>query len=140
MRALLVATLVSVIPALTAAQSGSQNAADSRPQAPSPTDQVTLSSVGPIATYVKGAGSAGGFSDPSRAREDSVKDLIQKLKSVRAVRLVDSEKDAVILIEVTERGTKREVNSNGSSQRDGHQQESRLGPPDRRGLFHRVLG
>ena len=64
-----------------------------------------------IPVFVKGEGAAGGFTDPSKDRQDSIKDLLKKLKDSRAIRLVESESDAVVVLEVLSRETKRETNA-----------------------------
>jgi hypothetical protein len=62
-----------------------------------------------IPIFVKSGGDAAGFTDPSKARQDSVKDLLKKLKNSKSVCPVDSEKDALAVIEVLDRATSREV-------------------------------
>jgi hypothetical protein len=61
-----------------------------------------------VAVFVKGAGQSGGFTDPSKTRQDSLKDLQKKVKDSHELRLVDSEADATIVLEVLDRETKRE--------------------------------
>jgi hypothetical protein len=60
--------------------------------------------------FVRSAQSASGFTDPSKARQDSVKDLVKKLKDTKGMQAAESEAQAVILIEVLDRETKRETN------------------------------
>ena len=62
-----------------------------------------------IPVFVKSAGSADGFTDPSKARQDSRKDLLKKLKDSKAVVPVDSENDALAVLEVLDRSTDRKV-------------------------------
>jgi hypothetical protein len=63
-----------------------------------------------IPIFVKSAGSVGGFVDPSKDRQDSLKDLVKKLKESDSVRPVESEKEALAVVEVLDRETKRETN------------------------------
>lgn len=63
-----------------------------------------------IPVFVKSAATAGGFTDPSKDRQDSVKDLLKKLKESKSVKPVNSEEEAVVILEVLDRETKRESN------------------------------
>jgi len=63
-----------------------------------------------IPIFVRSAQAAGGFTDPSKDRQDSVKDLLRKLKDSDSVRPVESEGEALVVLEVLERETKRETN------------------------------
>jgi hypothetical protein len=63
-----------------------------------------------IPIFVKSAAAGGGFTDPSKDRQDSVKDLLNRLKDSDVVRVVQSESEAVAIVEVLDRATKREVN------------------------------
>ena len=73
-----------------------------------------------IPVYVKSAADADGFTDPSKDRQDSVKDLTKKVKDSKLLVLVPSADQAVIVLEVLGRGTNREVNGwaavNGQAQ------------------------
>lgn len=60
--------------------------------------------------YVRSSGAADGFTDPSKDRQDSVKDLAKRLDKSRLVRVVESESDAAAVVEVLSRGTTRETN------------------------------
>jgi hypothetical protein len=71
---------------------------------------VPAASLERIPVFVKAAGSASGFSDPSKDRQDSVKDLQKKVDDSKAVRLVGSQNEALIVLEVLARETKRETN------------------------------
>lgn len=77
-----------------------------------------------IPLFIGNIGSASGFTDPSKDRKDSAKDLWRALSTSSAVRLVDQEQDAVILVEVLGRETTREVNGwtalFGSAQNKSH--------------------
>ena len=66
-----------------------------------------------IPILIRSGATAGGFTDPSKDRQDSVKDLLKKLKDSDWVRPVESEKDALAVLEVLERETKRETNLMG---------------------------
>jgi len=59
---------------------------------------------------VRSAQTAGGFTGPSKDRQDSVKDLLKELKDSNSLRAVESEKEALVVLEVLERETKRETN------------------------------
>ena len=63
-----------------------------------------------VQVSVKSAGNARGFTDPSKARQDSMKDLLKKLKDSHSICPVESEKDALAVLEVLDRDTKRETN------------------------------
>ena len=65
-----------------------------------------------IPVFVKTGVTAGGFTDPSKDRQDSMKDLVKKLKDSKSVRLVNSEEEAILMLEVLDRETKRESNLN----------------------------
>ena len=66
-----------------------------------------------IPIFVRTAESTSGFTDPSKHRQDSVKDLVKRLKDSKALRVVESETDAVILLEVLGRETRRVTNLMG---------------------------
>jgi hypothetical protein len=63
-----------------------------------------------LPVFVRSAQSASGFTDPSKARQDSVKDLVKKLKDAKGMQAAESEAQAVILIEILDLETKRETN------------------------------
>src|SRR5438046_1369776 len=63
-----------------------------------------------VPVFVKSVAAAEGFTDPSKDRQDSVKDLLNRLRDSEFVRVVQSETDAVAVLEVLDRATKREVN------------------------------
>ncbi len=54
--------------------------------------------------------SSEGFTDPSKDRQDSIKDLQKQIKDSDWVCPVESEADAVVVLEVLSRDTKRETN------------------------------
>jgi len=62
-----------------------------------------------IPVFVKGV-DAGGFTDPSKDRQDSVKDLQKKIQDSKVLSLTDKEENATVVLEVLGRETKREVN------------------------------
>jgi hypothetical protein len=70
-----------------------------------------------IPVFVKAAGAVGGFTDPSKDRQNSTKDLLRNLKNSDSVRVVESEKDALAVLEVLDRDTKRETNLWGRQNR-----------------------
>jgi hypothetical protein len=70
-----------------------------------------------VPVFVKSVGSTGGFTDPSKGRQDSMKDLLKKLNDSSAVRPVESEKDSLAVLEVLDRDTKRESNLWGRQNR-----------------------
>jgi hypothetical protein len=70
-----------------------------------------------IPIFVKSAGDVTGFTDPSKARQDSVKDIQEKLKNSKLVFPVESEKDALAILEVLNRDTKREMTGWGAQNR-----------------------
>jgi hypothetical protein len=63
-----------------------------------------------VPVFVTGGTNALGFTDPSKDRQDSIKDVEKKVKDSKTLMLVDKAEDAVIVIEVLGRETKREVN------------------------------
>jgi hypothetical protein len=63
-----------------------------------------------LTIYVDSAQSTKEFTDPSKDRMDSVRDLIGKLKSSKFLRPVPNESDAVLLLEVTTRDRDSVVN------------------------------
>lgn len=79
-------------------------------ESPRASSRVALSPSSRIPLFVRAAGSAGGFTDPSKDRQDSVKDLQKKVRDSKLVDLVSSEEHAVIVLEVLARETKRETN------------------------------
>jgi hypothetical protein len=68
---------------------------------------------GQVPIFVRTAQSAGGFTDPSKDRKDSVKDLQQKLIDSKTLGLARTEDAAWAVIEVLDRETKRETNLMG---------------------------
>jgi hypothetical protein len=63
-----------------------------------------------IPVFVKAAASAGGFTDPSKERQDSVKDIVEKVRGSKVLSVASSESEALLILEVLARGTHREVN------------------------------
>jgi hypothetical protein len=70
--------------------------------------------------YVRSAADTDGFTDPSKARQDSLKDLLKQLRDSDTLAPVDTEADAVAVLEVVNRATRRETN--GWSLIDGQRQ------------------
>jgi len=64
---------------------------------------------GKVPIFVKSGAAASGFTDPSKDRQDSVKDLCNKIKDSKLVRVADSELDAVAVLEVLGRENKQET-------------------------------
>ena len=65
---------------------------------------------GKIPVFVKAAATAGGFSDPSKERQDSVKDIQEKVRGSKVIAMAQSENEAVVIVEVLARSTRRETN------------------------------
>jgi hypothetical protein len=63
-----------------------------------------------LPVFVRSAAATGGFTDPSKDRQDSMKDLVKKLKDSKLLRPVESEGEALVIVEVLDRETKRETN------------------------------
>lgn len=70
--------------------------------------------------YVRSAADVEGFTDPSKARQDSLKDLLKQLRDSDIVAPVNAEANAVAVLEVLDRSTRRE--SNGWTALSGHRQ------------------
>lgn len=64
-----------------------------------------------VPLFVRAAADVDGFTDPSKARRDSLADLLKRISESKILRPVDSEDDAVVIIEVRARETKRETNA-----------------------------
>lgn len=58
-----------------------------------------------VAIHVKAGSNTGGFSDPDKTRADSTKDLLERLRNSKTMRVTGPD-EAVILIEVLGRDTK----------------------------------
>lgn len=63
-----------------------------------------------LPVFVTSPAAVNGFTDPDQHRQDSIKDLTDKLKDAKRLRAVTTPEDAVILVEVLARETRREVN------------------------------
>src|SRR6476659_1591706 len=63
-----------------------------------------------VPVFVTSEATAQGFTDPSKDRRDSIKDVEKKVKDSKTLTLADKADDAMIIIEVLGRETKREVN------------------------------
>jgi hypothetical protein len=66
-----------------------------------------------VPVFVKSAATASGFSDPSKARQDSVEDLAKRVKDSKVLALVP-EPEALVILEVIGRDTRRDVNMFGA--------------------------
>jgi hypothetical protein len=62
-----------------------------------------------VAVYLKNGSGANGFSDPSKDREDSLKDLAKQLRDSKLVRLTEVADDAAVSLEVLARETHRDT-------------------------------
>ena len=104
---------VFIVLGLAAATAIAQKAPADRTTAPSQPvrDPVTHRLMYPprerAPIFVRSAAAADGFTDPSRDREDSARDLLARFRESGVVRLAPEEKAAVILIEVIGREGKR---------------------------------
>jgi hypothetical protein len=70
-----------------------------------------------VPVFIKGAGADAGFTDPSKDRRDSVRDLTKHLEKSHVVRVVTNETEATAVIEVLDRATTREMNLLGPQNR-----------------------
>jgi hypothetical protein len=65
-----------------------------------------------VPVFVRSAADTDGFTDPSKARQDSLKDLLKQLRDSDIVAPVATEAEAVAVLEVLDRSTRREANWN----------------------------
>lgn len=65
-----------------------------------------------IPIFIRSAADVDGFTDPSQARRDSLKDLVKQIRGSDIVAQVDTEAEAVAVLEVLDRSTHRETNWN----------------------------
>jgi hypothetical protein len=63
-----------------------------------------------FAVFVKSPAATAGFTDPSKDRADSIRDMESKIENSKVLFLAESEADAVIVLDVLGRETNREVN------------------------------
>lgn len=63
-----------------------------------------------IAVFVGSEAAVQGFTDPSKERQDSIKDIEKKVRGSKTLTLASKQEDAILLLEVLGRETKREVN------------------------------
>lgn len=66
-----------------------------------------------VPLFVRPAQSAEGFTDPSKDRADSTKDMQRKLSESKTLKVAPTEADAWAVIDVMDRETKRETNLMG---------------------------
>ncbi len=64
---------------------------------------------GKVPIFVKSGAAASGFTDPSKDRQDSARDLCNKIRDSKWVRVADSEQDAQVVLEVLRRETRQET-------------------------------
>lgn len=62
----------------------------------------------PLPFYLSPGGASGGFTDPNKARQDSMKDLAEALGKKKSIRSVGTPDEAVILLEVLDRGVRED--------------------------------
>lgn len=62
-----------------------------------------------IPVYLQNGAGADGFTDPSKDRTDSLKDLAKQLRDSKVVRITDTPADAAVTLEVLARETHRDV-------------------------------
>jgi hypothetical protein len=87
---------------------------------PSSGETRRLSNTGLLLVFVTSAAAANGFTDPSKARRDSIRDVSKALNDSKMFRTVPKADDARVVIEVMDRSTRREVN--GMTFLTGHAQ------------------
>lgn len=63
-----------------------------------------------IAVFVRSAADVDGFTDPSKDRRDSIKDLVKQLRNSDVVAPVESADEAFVVLEVLDRHTQDEQN------------------------------
>jgi hypothetical protein len=63
-----------------------------------------------LAVFVRSAADLDGFTDPSKDRQDSLKDLMKQLRRSDIVAPVDTAEEAMAVLEVLERSTRDEMN------------------------------
>lgn len=61
-----------------------------------------------VPIFVKSGAAGSGFTDPSKDRQDSAKDLCNRIRDSKWVRVADSEQDALVVLEVLRRETRQE--------------------------------
>jgi hypothetical protein len=73
-----------------------------------------------VPVFVASEAVAQGFTDPSKERQDSIKDIEKKVRGSKTLVLAAKQEDALLVLEVLGRETKREVNGwtafNGAAQ------------------------
>lgn len=70
---------------------------------------ASLRAADKIPIFVRSSATSDGFTDPSKARQDSLKDVIDKVKDSKIVRSAATESEAVATVEVLSRDTKRQA-------------------------------
>ena len=64
-----------------------------------------------VAVYLKHASGADGFTDPSKDRQDSLKDLAKQLRDSKVVRVTENPAEAVVTLDVLGRETHADTNT-----------------------------
>ena len=78
-----------------------------------------------VPIFVKSGAAASGFTDPSKDRQDSARDLCDKIRDSKWVRVADSEQSALVVLEVLRRETRQASNTGWRS----------FGPPQSKSLL-----
>ena len=76
-----------------------------------------------VPVFVTSESEAQGFTDPSKDRQDSIKDIEKKVRDSETLALVTKKEDALVLLEVIGRDTNRKVNGWTCRVRSGAEQE-----------------
>lgn len=63
-----------------------------------------------VPIFVKSGAAASGFTDPSKDRQDSARDLCNRIRDSKLVRVANSERDALVVLEVLRRETRLDTN------------------------------
>ena len=62
----------------------------------------------PVPVYLTTTSNAQGFTDPDKSRADSMKDLAEALGKKKSIRMVPAREDAVLILEVLNRGVRED--------------------------------
>ena len=101
---------VAPAPTLTAPPASSSNTSGATVAEPPAAAPRPKSRDGRIPVFVRGGGSSSGFTDPSKDRGDSVKDLQNNIRDSKVLTLAESPNDALVVLDVLHRETKKENN------------------------------
>lgn len=69
---------------------------------------VVASAQPPVSVYVTTAATKDGFTDPDKAKQDSMKDLLEALGKKKNIHLTAAREEAVIVLEVIGRGVRED--------------------------------